>query len=1039
MAKFCLPWLPSDVNIDTQIGRSTKIRRFASILPHFTLQMSQEGVIDESLYSRQLFVLGVDAMKKLTASSVLVSGMGGLGVEIAKNIILAGIKSVTIHDTRNCELNDLASNFYLRESSIGKNRALESLAQLTSLNDYVTVSAKTDELTDDFLKNYQCVVITDYHKESEIRRIANVCHQNGIKLILCEARGVFGYCFTDFGQSFVVNDPTGEQPSRFLLAFITRAEKGVVTIAEGETHDLGEGDYVRFEEVEGMTELNGKEFQVEVISQRQFAIKCDTRNFGEYTCVKRSGYGNQIIAPRTLNFKSLDEALKSPELVTTFDFCAFGRDQQVILAFFASQRYMEKSGATTSAVSGDDLLAAARELNEECHLVDEVDEKLIREFARESTAVIGPTCATFGGIVGHEVLKAVSGKFTPIQQFLGVGYIEALPAGDIVFEKKGDRYDPYRCVFGNAQQEAMQKLRYFMIGAGALGCEQLKNWAMMGVATEGDGRVFITDMDSIERSNLNRQFLFRNTDIGKMKSSAAADAAKAMNGAIRIEAHTNRIGPESAHIYHDEFYQSLSGVCNALDNIQTRLFSDQMCVFYNRPLLESGTLGPKAHVQIVIPEMTESYGSQPDPPEKGIPMCTLHNFPSCIDHTCMWARDIFGGIFEQQPQSVKALLSDPDYVEKMRRSDLGALIETLKSAKKMLVTEVCRTWEDCVKWARLLFEEHFNYKIRELMHQFPADCLTSEGLPFWTGAKRFPTPATFDPTNAYHRDFVQAAATIRARVYGIKPEGNAVDIAAKIQVPEWSPSGVKISLEEEQPNAVSDDEVKSIDALVGDIKDALAHPIALYPEEFEKDNDENSHIDFVAAAANIRALNYEIEPKDRLEIKRIAGKIIPAIATTTAMICGLVALEMYKVHCLVPKKIEDYRAGFINLAISMFSLAEPMPCAAQTCPSNGLKYTLWTKWQIDGDLTLGEFLKAVKDKYKVDVDMITIGRSLVYASFQMNDKTKERMQRKLTETLVQEFGEKPLVAGQNLLRLDAACVDDDGNDVDTPPFLLKVK
>ena len=55
--------------------------------------------IDESLYSRQLYVLGHEAMKKMQSSDVLISGMGGLGVEIAKNVILGGVKSVTLHDT----------------------------------------------------------------------------------------------------------------------------------------------------------------------------------------------------------------------------------------------------------------------------------------------------------------------------------------------------------------------------------------------------------------------------------------------------------------------------------------------------------------------------------------------------------------------------------------------------------------------------------------------------------------------------------------------------------------------------------------------------------------------------------------------------------------------------------------------------------------------------------------------------------------------------------------------------------------------------
>ena len=61
----------------------------------------------------------------------------------------------------------------------------------------------------------------------------------------------------------------------------------------------------------------------------------------------------------------------------------------------------------------------------------------------------------------------------------------------------------------------------------------------------------------------------------------------------------------------------------------------------------------------------------------------------------------------------------------MRRSDIGALVETLKSVKKMLVTDVCRSWADCVKWARRLFEEYFNYKIRDLILQAPADAVTN--------------------------------------------------------------------------------------------------------------------------------------------------------------------------------------------------------------------------------------------------------------------------------------------------------------------------
>lgn len=60
---------------------------------------------------------------------------------------------------------------------------------------------------------------------------------------------------------------------------------------------------------------------------------------------------------------------------------------------------------------------------------------------------------------------------------------------------------------------------------------------------------------------------------------------------------------------------------------------DQRCVFFTKPLIDSGTLSTKGNVQVVIPHLTESYSSSQDAPEQQAPSCTVKSFPHLILHT----------------------------------------------------------------------------------------------------------------------------------------------------------------------------------------------------------------------------------------------------------------------------------------------------------------------------------------------------------------------------------------------------------------------
>jgi len=170
----------------------------------------------------------------------------------------------------------------------------------------------------------------------------------------------------------------------------------------------------------------------------------------------------------------------------------------------------------------------------------------------------------------------------------------------------GHRSDGLRIVLGGDMIDKLAYTRLFMVGAGAIGCELLKNYAMLGVGVGktnqakkvAGGSVVLTDPDVIEVSNLNRQFLFREKHLRKPKSSTAAAAAINMNKELKdnIIARLDKVHEGTSHIFTDQFFEGLTVVTNALDNVHARRYIDARCVIAKTPLLESGTLGPKGHV-----------------------------------------------------------------------------------------------------------------------------------------------------------------------------------------------------------------------------------------------------------------------------------------------------------------------------------------------------------------------------------------------------------------------------------------------------------
>ncbi|KAL2130625.1 hypothetical protein VTI74DRAFT_6152 [Chaetomium olivicolor] len=1008
--------------------------------------------IDESLYSRQLYVLGHEAMKRMSASNVLIVGLKGLGVEIAKNVALAGVKSLTLHDPAPVAIADLSSQFFLRVEDVGKPRDQATAPRVAELNAYTPVrvheSPSLGENLSQFDK-YQVVVLTNTPLHLQ-KIIGDYCHEKGIYFIVADTFGLFGSVFCDFGKNFTVIDATGENPVNGIVAGID--EEGLVSALDETRHGLEDGDYVTFSEVEGMEGLNGCEpRKVTVKGPYTFSIG-DVSGLGQY---KRGGLYQQVKMPKFIDFKGISEAMKDPEFVIS-DFAKFDRPQQLHIGFQALHAFAQTHGRLPRPMNDEDALViinSAEKFAEAEGIEVEFDEKLLKELSYQATGDLSPMAAFFGGLTAQEVLKAVSGKFHPVKQFMYFDALEALPTGctrsEELCKPTGSRYDGQIAVFGREFQEKIANMRQFLVGAGAIGCEMLKNWAMIGLGTGPNGRITVTDMDQIEKSNLNRQFLFRPRDVGQMKSECASKAVQAMNPDLagHIVSLKDRVSPETEHIFNEDFWNSLDGVTNALDNIEARTYVDRRCVFFHKPLLESGTLGTKGNTQVVLPMLTESYSSSQDPPEQSFPMCTLRSFPNKIEHTIAWARELFESSFVKPAETVNLYLTQPNYLETTLKQG-GNEKATLQMLVDFLKNERALTFEDCVQWARMLFEKQYNNAIQQLLYNFPKDAVSSTGTPFWSGPKRAPDPLKFDPENPTHFSFIEAATNLHAFNYNINVKGKTrqdyLRALESMIIPDFSPdANVKIQADDKDPDpnagASAFDDSTELQNLINELPDpkTLAG-FKLTPVEFEKDDDTNYHIDFITAASNLRAENYKIEQADRHKTKFIAGKIIPAIATTTALVTGLVILELYKIID-GKKDIEQYKNGFVNLALPFFGFSEPIasPKVEYQGPDGKVSLDkIWDRFEVC-NITLRELLDDFK-KRGLTIAMLSSGVSLLYAAFFPPAKQKDKLGMKLSE-LVESVTKKPIPEHQTELIFEVVTEDAEGEDVEVPYIKAKIR
>lgn len=639
--------------------------------------------------------------------------------------------------------------------------------------------------------------------------------------------------------------------------------------------------------------------------------------------------------------------------------------------------------------------------------MEAVDEKLIRNVSWYAQAQISPVASFWGGIITQEIIKG-TGKYSPLQQWLHHEYFDMLPESPAAnpHTLHLDRYSDYRALFGDDYAANASAVNTLLVGAGALGCEYIKMFALMGVAQQGKGLLFCADDDNIEISNLNRQFLFRKKHVGQSKCETACRVGKTINPQCRFECRKMRVAPENENVLNDEFWTSLTFVVGAVDNVSARKYIDNQCVWYEKALFDAGTMGTKCHSQIIVPHATISYNDIQDPPEESITLCTLKNFPYQIEHTIEWARDFFQGTFaDPSSELVRFYQLGPKYLDQiveLNKLNPTMLLGKLQNIHELYTANEARSYGVCIELAVNMFYEVLYNQILNLITTFPENSVNEETKKlFWSGLKRFPKPLKLSFEDQRHVEFVQAAANIYAGIFKLPVENDkarVVEMAKTVRPKEFVPRKVKVETDEKKKPGDMEEAPVVLPDEEADCKTLLAKLRAVAPDqakapsamEFEKDDPANFHIEFMGSLSNLRARNYCIEEVTNFKVKLIAGKIIPAIATTTAMVVGAVGIEL--IRCIMKQKATSYRNLTANLALPLWVYNDPIepvmnvdkefdPIMCGPIRVIPGKFTKWDKIDIKGPFKLGDFIKHFEETYSIDVSMVNFGTVSIFSPF----------------------------------------------------------
>ncbi|KAJ7510269.1 hypothetical protein B0H11DRAFT_1181473 [Mycena galericulata] len=565
-----------------------------------------------------------------------------------------------------------------------------------------------------------------------------------------------------------------------------------------------------------------------------------------------------------------------------------------------------------------------------------------------------------------------------------------------------------KAILGPELHQRLADTKVLLVGAGGIGCELLKN-----IVLTGFGDITLLDLDTIDLSNLNRQFLFRKKDVKQSKALVAAQTAAPFNPNVRISPIYGNIKEPQ---YDLEWFQQFDIVLNALDNLDARRHVNKMCMAAQIPLVESGTAGYLGQVQPLIKDRTECFDCIPKPTPKTFPVCTIRSTPSQPIHCIVWSKSyLMGQLFGEDEDAVGEL----DEAEK--QGENAQEIATLRrEAQAFQAVRKALRSSTASGAAKLVFQKVFDADIRNLL-------IMSD---MWR-ARAPPVPLDFDAildgTFELRREEPPAvvATAPNGKSNGAPKNVNAVASGSGSNGAngvDSTPPGAGSGLKDQKQLSLKDNVLLFISST-----ERLAARLQAGEDTITFDKDDDDGLDFVTATSNLRSAAYGIGGKTRWEVKEMAGNIIPAIATTNAIVSGLIVLQALQI----------LRKSYDKLRNVHLQVKPAVPLSTITmCPPNpscGVCRDTYGKILCDPKRALlGDVVRGVLGGDEREVSVYEDKRVLSDPDWEDNyERTLESLNvsRGMFLTIVDEDGEWGTISvGLGVLPAD--------HPADAPPFIL---